>query len=135
MEGKVFVALWASQRDLEPSRANISPQSPCSLIPALVYLSCVESVPSEKTNHILIPRFIGYLCITDIANSSYSLTVLKILPLYHVMTLLGARLNDVLGFISTVFGGSQQCCFALTLPVNNSVEFLFIIIIIIITNL
>ena len=33
-EGKVFVALWASQGDFEPSRATISPQSPCSLIPA-----------------------------------------------------------------------------------------------------
>ena len=32
-EGEVFVALWASQGDFEPSRATISPQSPCSLIP------------------------------------------------------------------------------------------------------
>ena len=30
-EGEVFVAHWASQGDLEPSRATISPQSPCSL--------------------------------------------------------------------------------------------------------
>ena len=34
IEGKVFVALRASQGDLEPSRVTISPQSPCSLIPA-----------------------------------------------------------------------------------------------------
>ena len=32
-EGEVFVALWASQGDFEHSRATISPQSPCSLIP------------------------------------------------------------------------------------------------------
>ena len=32
-EGEVFVALVASQGDIEPSRATISPQSPCSLIP------------------------------------------------------------------------------------------------------
>ena len=32
-EGEVFVALWASQGDFEPSRATILPQSPCSLIP------------------------------------------------------------------------------------------------------
>ena len=31
-EGEVFVALWASQGDFVPSRATISPQSPCSLI-------------------------------------------------------------------------------------------------------
>ena len=36
-EGEVFVALWASQGDFEPSRATISPQSPCSLIPVLVF--------------------------------------------------------------------------------------------------
>ena len=35
-EGEVFVALWASQGDFELSRATISPQSPCSLIPAVV---------------------------------------------------------------------------------------------------
>ena len=34
-EGEVFVALWASQGDLEPSRVTISPQSPCSLTPAV----------------------------------------------------------------------------------------------------
>ena len=34
-EGEVFVALWASQGDFEPSRATISPQSPCSLIPGV----------------------------------------------------------------------------------------------------
>ena len=34
-EGEVFVALRASQGDLEPSRATISPQSPCSLTPAV----------------------------------------------------------------------------------------------------
>ena len=33
IEGEVFVALRASQGDLEPSRATILPQSPCSLIP------------------------------------------------------------------------------------------------------
>ena len=33
MEGEVVVALWASKGDFEPSRATISPQSPCSLIP------------------------------------------------------------------------------------------------------
>ena len=33
IEGEVFFALRASQGDLEPSRATISPQSPCSLIP------------------------------------------------------------------------------------------------------
>ena len=32
-EGEVLVALWASQGDLGPSKATISPQSPCSLIP------------------------------------------------------------------------------------------------------
>ena len=32
-EGEVFVALWASQGDFEPSTATISPQSPYSLIP------------------------------------------------------------------------------------------------------
>ena len=32
-EGEVFVALWVSQGDLEPSRVTISPQSPWSLIP------------------------------------------------------------------------------------------------------
>ena len=36
-EGEVFVAPWASQGDFEPSRATISPQSPCSLIPAALY--------------------------------------------------------------------------------------------------
>ena len=35
-EGEVFVALWASQGNFEPSRATISPQSPCSLIPGLL---------------------------------------------------------------------------------------------------
>ena len=35
MEGEVFVALWASQGDFEPSRATVSPQSPYSLIPGL----------------------------------------------------------------------------------------------------
>ena len=34
IEGEVFVALRASQGDLEPSRATISPQSLCSLTPA-----------------------------------------------------------------------------------------------------
>ena len=34
-EGKVFVALWAYQGDFEPSRATISPQSRCSLIPVM----------------------------------------------------------------------------------------------------
>ena len=37
-EGEVFVALWAFQGDLEPSRTTISPQSPCSLTPALLSL-------------------------------------------------------------------------------------------------
>ena len=32
-EGEVFVTLWASQGDFEPSMVTISPQSPCSLIP------------------------------------------------------------------------------------------------------
>ena len=32
-EGEVFVTLLASQDDLEPSRATILTQSPCSLIP------------------------------------------------------------------------------------------------------
>ena len=36
MEGEVFVALWASKGDFEPSRATISPQSPCSLIPGVL---------------------------------------------------------------------------------------------------
>ena len=35
IEGEVFVALWASLGDFAPSRVTISPQSPCSLIPAL----------------------------------------------------------------------------------------------------
>ena len=35
MEGEVFVSLWASQGYFEPSRATISPQSPCSLIPGV----------------------------------------------------------------------------------------------------
>ena len=33
IEGQVFVALRASQDDLEPSGVTISPQSPCSLTP------------------------------------------------------------------------------------------------------
>ena len=33
IKGKVFVALRASQGDLEPSKVTTSPQSPCSLIP------------------------------------------------------------------------------------------------------
>ena len=33
IKGEVFVALRASQGDLAPSRATISPQSPCSLTP------------------------------------------------------------------------------------------------------
>ena len=33
IEGEVFVALRASQGNLEASRATISPQSPCSLTP------------------------------------------------------------------------------------------------------
>ena len=32
-EGEVFVAVWASQGDLESSRVTILPKSPCSLIP------------------------------------------------------------------------------------------------------
>ena len=36
-EGEIFVALWAYQGDFEPSRATISPQSPCSLIPGCVF--------------------------------------------------------------------------------------------------
>ena len=36
-EGKVFVALWASQGDLEPSRATILHQSPCSPTPASLW--------------------------------------------------------------------------------------------------
>ena len=36
IEGEVFVALWASQGDFAPSRATISPQSPCSLIPVML---------------------------------------------------------------------------------------------------
>ena len=43
-EGEVLVALWASQGDLEPSRATISPQSPCSLIPEK------QSKENEKSN-------------------------------------------------------------------------------------
>ena len=39
IEGEVFVALRASQGDLEPSSATISPQSPCSLTPALTHCS------------------------------------------------------------------------------------------------
>ena len=39
-KGEVFVALWASQGDLEPSRATISPQSPCSLTPACGKTGC-----------------------------------------------------------------------------------------------
>ena len=34
IKGKVFVALRASQGNLEPSRVTISPQLPCSLTPA-----------------------------------------------------------------------------------------------------
>ena len=36
IEGEVFVTLSASQGDLEPSGATISPQSPSSLIPGIV---------------------------------------------------------------------------------------------------
>ena len=39
MEGQVFVAHWASQGDLEPSRVTILPQSPCSLISVRIQLS------------------------------------------------------------------------------------------------
>ena len=35
IEGEVFIALRASQGDLQPSRATFSPQSPCSLTPDL----------------------------------------------------------------------------------------------------
>ena len=37
MEGKVFIALWASYGDFEPSKASILPQSLPSLKPALWY--------------------------------------------------------------------------------------------------
>ena len=35
-EGEVFVSLWASQGDLEPTRATISLQSLCSLTPGFM---------------------------------------------------------------------------------------------------
>ena len=43
IEGKVFVALRAFQGDLEPLRATISPQSPCSLTPGsgVAKVSCI----------------------------------------------------------------------------------------------
>ena len=48
IEGEVFVALRASQGNLEPSRAIISPQSPCSLTTAFfwpsVFLNVCQSV-------------------------------------------------------------------------------------------
>ena len=60
-EGEVFVALWASQGDFEPSRATISPQSPYSLIPGIV--CCVYSLESpqrgdsnEYTQHTIIVK-------------------------------------------------------------------------------
>ena len=59
-EGEVFVAPWASQGDFEPSRATISPQSPCSLIPEYdhilspyihlhVYMNKINTSSSHKT--------------------------------------------------------------------------------------
>ena len=49
-EGEVFVALWASQGDFEPSRATISPQSPCSLIPVTrlnIYMNTFKTPASS----------------------------------------------------------------------------------------
>ena len=43
MEGEVFVALLASQGNLEPSRVTISPQSPCSLTPGIYICICAFS--------------------------------------------------------------------------------------------
>ena len=37
IKGEVFVTLRAFQGNLEPSRATISPQSPCSLTPVIVH--------------------------------------------------------------------------------------------------
>ena len=38
IEGEVFVALRASQDDLDPSGTTISPQSPCSLTPGYIII-------------------------------------------------------------------------------------------------
>ena len=52
----------------------------------------------------MLSCFIGYLCITDIANAGNNLPILKIPSLHYVMTLL-------LGFVSVMFWGSSQQCF------------------------
>ena len=53
IEGEVFVALRASQGDLEHSRATISPQSPCSLTPVLIAVTHLirSAVWSYSTVH------------------------------------------------------------------------------------
>ena len=58
IEGEVFVALRASQGDLEPSRATISPQSPCSLTPekSITSLSSAEITHKVvRVKHLLLP--------------------------------------------------------------------------------
>ena len=74
------------------------------IIPSFIYLVLKVSKWQKKNNHILLPRFIGYLRITDTANMGNNLPVLKILPLHSLMALL-------LWFISTMFWGLSQQCF------------------------
>ena len=54
IEGEVFVALRASQGDLEPPGATISPQSPCSLTPGYL-LTCLHIIlkQTEKIGHLI----------------------------------------------------------------------------------
>ena len=63
IEGEVFVAFRASQDDLEPSRATILPQSPCSLTPDIIVskffrLSCEKSVQSMCYQKIYIKVYL-----------------------------------------------------------------------------
>ena len=57
-EGEVFAALWASQGDLEPSRATILPQSPCSLTP-VHSLQRQGKVGFSRTRVINLPCVLG----------------------------------------------------------------------------
>ena len=92
-----------------------------SVTPARLSITCWKC-PGEKNNQILLTRFVGYLCRTDITKAGNNLHDLKIQP--GVWTLL-------LGFVSTVFCGVHfkkfwswsRCCFALL--VNNSIVFHF----------
>ena len=52
IEGEVFVALGASQGNLEPSRAAISPQLPCSLTPGPMDTFCCLICPVNMLIHV-----------------------------------------------------------------------------------